>query len=45
MPLTIFIAGIIFVILTTELYGEVAEGNPVCLLGIELGFFDFSYQT
>jgi len=42
MPLAIFVASIVIVILTTEFYGEFGEGNPVCLLGVALGFFDLA---
>jgi len=42
MPLAVFIASIIVVILPAEFYGELGEGNSVGLLCVELGFFNLA---
>jgi len=42
MPLAVFIASIVVIILTAEFYGEFGEGNSVGLLGIALGFFNLA---
>jgi hypothetical protein len=45
MPLTVFEAGSIGVMFSTELYAELGEGNPVGFLCITLGFFNLPNQT
>jgi hypothetical protein len=42
VPLAIFVASTVVIILTAEFYREFGEGNSVGLLGVALGFFDLA---
>jgi hypothetical protein len=42
VPLAVFVASIIFIILTMEFYGEFGKGHSVGLLGIAIGFFNLT---
>ena len=45
MPLAVFIAGSISVIIATELNGKSGKSNPPLFLGIAPGFFDFTNEA
>ena len=45
MPLAVYVAGIIVVIISVELHREVREGNPVRFLGVAIGLFNLPYQA
>jgi hypothetical protein len=45
VPLSIFIAGVIIVVLATEFHGKLGESYPVGFLSISIGFFNLPDQA
>ena len=45
MPLVVFVAGAIGVIISAELYGKFGKGGSSFLLRIAFGFFDFTNEA